>query len=198
MQIPYKRIELLANISIIFAALLVTTLLAKRFIIDRPSDPGSSSAQERVKVGTRVSLPDLDWSQSDRNLILILNKDCRFCTESASFYQRIVTETKNLQGVRVVAALPHELAVSSRYLSGLQVGISEIRQADPTSLGVRGTPTLLLVNKAGLITDIWSGKVPPDKEAEVLSRIKPNNLSNSTGWEGNPLSYRCYLIACFG
>lgn len=172
MQIPYKRIELLANISIIFASLLVATLLAKRFVIDRPPDPAPSSVRETVKVGTRVSLPDVDWSQSDRNVVLILNKDCRFCTESASFYQRIVTETKNLQAVRLVAALPHELAESSRYLSSLQVGIAEIRQADPISLGVRGTPTLLLVNKAGLITDIWSGKVPPDKEAEVLSRIQ--------------------------
>jgi hypothetical protein len=42
----------------------------------------------------------------------------------------------------------------------------------PASLGVRGTPTLLLVNNTGKIADFWVGKLSPDKEAEGLRRLR--------------------------
>jgi len=51
------------------------------------------------------------------------------------------------------------------------VGISDVRQAALSSLGARGTPTLILVNNNGIITDSWVGMLSPEKEAEVWTRL---------------------------
>jgi hypothetical protein len=54
---------------------------------------------------------------------------------------------------------------------GKLAGLRTIRQAPPSSLGVQGTPTLLLVNKEGVITSSWRGKLPSEKELEVMARL---------------------------
>lgn len=164
----HKKIELLANVCIIAVAVLLGFVLIKRFVFPAtPTDPG-----EDIKVGTRVSLPDINWSQSEHNLVLVLQKGCHFCTESGPFYQHLTRETTALAKVRLIAALPQDVREASQYLRDLGVAVNEIRQVPPASLGVRGTPTLLLVDNKGLITDVWVGKLPPDKEAEVLRRLK--------------------------
>lgn len=164
----YKKIELLANVCIIVVAVILGFVLIKRFVFPpTPTEPG-----ENVKVGTRISLPDINWSQSERSLVLVLQKGCHFCTESGPFYQHLTRETTALTNVRLIAALPQDVGEGRQYLSDLGVAVNEIRQVPPASLGVRGTPTLLLVDNTGTITDVWVGKLPPDKEAEVLRRLK--------------------------
>jgi hypothetical protein len=46
-----------------------------------------------------------------------------------------------------------------------------VRQAPLSAVGVSGTPTLLLIDGGGAIKESWVGKLPPDKETEVLSRL---------------------------
>jgi hypothetical protein len=164
----YKKIELVANVSIIAVAVILGFVLIKRFVLPpAPTEPG-----ENIRVGTRISVPDINWSQSERNLVLVLQKGCHFCTESGPFYQQLTRETTALANVRLIAALPQDVGEASQYLSDLGVAVNEIRQVPPASLGVRGTPTLLLVDNTGIITDFWVGKLSPDKEAEVLRRLK--------------------------
>jgi hypothetical protein len=54
---------------------------------------------------------------------------------------------------------------------GKLAGLRTIRQAPPSSLGVQGTPILLLVNKEGVITSSWRGKLPSEKVLEVMTRV---------------------------
>jgi hypothetical protein len=47
----------------------------------------------------------------------------------------------------------------------------EIRSASLDSIHVRGTPTLILVNDKGEVTDQWVGKLAADREDEVIQKI---------------------------
>jgi hypothetical protein len=38
-------------------------------------------------------------------------------------------------------------------------------------LGVRGTPTLILVDGSGTVADVWVGALPSNQENEVISRL---------------------------
>ena len=167
----YKRIEVAANVAIIMVALLLGFVLVKRFILNS-APPDQAALFNTSKPGTKISLPENDWSQSDRHLVLVLQKDCHFCTESAPFYRRLIEVLAKRKDVQLIAALPHNVGESKQYLDGLSVSINDLRQADPSSIGVSGTPTLLLVDRTGTITDVWVGKLPPEKEQEVLSRLQ--------------------------
>jgi hypothetical protein len=52
------------------------------------------------------------------------------------------------------------------------VHLPEIHRGSFPKLGIDATPTLLLVNQEGVVSQVWIGKLTPEKETEVLSQIK--------------------------
>jgi hypothetical protein len=164
-----RKIELLANVGIICVALLVGAAFAKNHLF--PTTSARPTAPAPVPAGAKLSLPGVDWAQSEKTLVLALNKGCRYCSNSASFYQRLARATVGRKDVRLIVVLPQEVAEGKKYLDELQVPIPEIRQASLDSLGVMGTPTLILLDKTGNVTAAWTGQLPADKEPDVLRSL---------------------------
>jgi hypothetical protein len=52
------------------------------------------------------------------------------------------------------------------------VHVDDVKQVPLNTLGVRATPTLLLVNDTGVVTDVWVGRLQPDQEAQVLTALE--------------------------
>ena len=119
-----------------------------------------------------MSLPDVDWEGNGRTLLLVLHKGCRYCTASAPFYQRLVSDGAGRGSVRLIAVLPEGIEEGRDYLKGLGVSIADVRQATPTSLGLRGTPTLVLVDNRGVVTRSWAGQLDAVGERQVLSSLQ--------------------------
>lgn len=165
-----RRLEVAANVAIIVVAVLVCFVVVKTYLLGGSTKPQQQS--QAPATGSKVSMSDVDWGKNGRTLVLVLQKGCHFCSESAPFYQRLVRDTAGHEGLRLIAVLPQQVEEGKQYLNDLGVSIDEVRQAPPSDLSVRGTPTLLLVDGSGIVTDSWVGKLPPDKEAEVLNRLK--------------------------
>lgn len=126
-----------------------------------------------VVVDSAVSLPGINWGQNKQTLLLVLREGCHFCNDSAGFYQRLVKESQASGNSTFVAAvLPGTVDDSRKYLGHLGVPITEVRQEGLGALGVRGTPTLLLINDKGVVTKSWVGRLPTDKEREVISAVR--------------------------
>jgi len=159
-----QRIELIANIAIIVAAVALVAVLAQRFFLTK------SVASQEIAVGTKISLPEVEWAKNGKTMLVVLQKGCRFCTESAAFYQRLAQTAAN-KSVKLIAVLPDTPAQGREYLNALEVPITDIRQASLSSISVRGTPTLILVDDIGAVAETWIGKLPPEKESEVLARL---------------------------
>ena len=164
-----QRLEVLTNLAIIFAAALLSVVLIKNYLLPYFSKDGPRDFH--VPAGTKVSLPGVDWSNNNQTLLLVLQKGCHFCTESAGFYQRLVRETAGRGSVHLIAVLPQESDEGKKYLDDLGVTIEEVKQAQLDSIGVQGTPTLILVNNQGVVITSWVGKLTADGEAEVLRRL---------------------------
>jgi len=166
-----KKIEVAANVAIICVALLLGGVLFKRYLLPGSAPAGEPGRAEQLKPGTRLSLPDVDWSRSRKTLVMVLSTNCRYCTESAPFYQVLAREKSGRDDVRLLAVLPQAVEESQKYLDAHGVAVSEVRKATPEAFGVRGTPTLIVVDSAGAVVDSWVGKLPQAKEVEVLNRL---------------------------
>src|SRR3989442_15670806 len=94
-----KKLELLANLAIVAIALLLGIVVAKRYLL-RGTAPGlaAAPAEARILPGTKLELPSIDWTRSQQTLLLVLSEGCRFCTESAGFYQRLAKEKAKGEG----------------------------------------------------------------------------------------------------
>ena len=74
--------------------------------------------------------------------------------------------------MKLLALLSQDKADAEEFLSKGGVRVDDVRQVALDSMGVRGTPTLLLVDEAGTVTDTWEGKLPADQEGQVLAALK--------------------------
>lgn len=67
--------------------------------------------------------------------------------------------------------MPQTVEEGKQYLKNLGVDISEVYNAKLASIGVTATPTLLLIDQSGVVSDMWRGKLSDDAEKEVLSKL---------------------------
>ena len=162
----FKKLEVTANISLIAISVLFGFVLLKNQVFsDRSRQPPELSP------GTRITLSGVDWKSRHWTLLLALSNQCRFCSESASFYKRLTAGVAT-DSVRVIAVLPQSIDIGREYLKSLDLSIEEIRQTPMEALKVSGTPTLILVNEEGIVGKVWRGKLSAEKEAEVMALLQ--------------------------
>ena len=182
-----KKVALLANLATIAIAILLGVAVVQlhsltklpRFAVPTraaaPPQAGTTAPlpSEPLRVGTR--LPGSEWAKNDRTLLIALSEGCRYCSASGPFYQRLTREVSGKKNIGVVAVLPQAVNEGRHYLTSLGVSVADVRQVSLDDLGVIGTPTLILVNKEGVITNAWRGQLPSNKEDEVLNQLKCGN-----------------------
>ncbi|MGB7209514.1 MAG: redoxin family protein [Pyrinomonadaceae bacterium] len=181
MKKAFRYAQFLANIATIIIAVFFGLFVIKSFVADSsvppripataaPGTSAQSPVPKTTPVGQAVPLENIDWAKNQKTLVLYVSTKCRFCTESGPFYQRLVQENA-LKNVKFVAVMPQPVEEGREYLTKLGVKIDEVYQTPLQSIGVRSTPTLLLVNDSGVVTDSWVGKLQPEREDQVISKL---------------------------
>jgi hypothetical protein len=161
------KLETAANVSTIVAALLLSAVMLKVYFIPTGgSRPPQAVSAPVVGTSVKGQLPGVDWQRNGRTLVLALSTQCRLCTESAPFLRRLADGAG--KGVKIVAVLPQPLAEAEQYLKGEGVRVDQVKQATPGSIGVRGMPTMLLVNERAVVTGVWEGKVDAQQQDQAL------------------------------
>lgn len=158
-----KKIEMVANIGIIIAAVILIFVFVRNYTAKSATGP-------MITAGAKFGLKDVSWQANSKNMVLAVSTTCHFCTESAPFYRELVSQCKQ-QHVHTIAVLPQSVAEAESYLKNEGVTVDEVRQATLHDLEINGTPTLLLVDGSGTVKNVWLGKLPDDKEKEVLSKL---------------------------
>jgi hypothetical protein len=175
MSLPGK-IEIVSNIATIGAAVLLSLVLVKVYFVPNPSSPARTAppvrAAAEATVGTSLKsqLPGVDWSKNGRTLVLAISTACHFCKDSEPFYRRIRQEVGG--GVKMVAVLPQPQAEAEQYLSTAGLKVDQVKQLTLNTIGVRGTPTMLLVDGKGVVTKVWVGRLQDQDQEQVLSVLK--------------------------
>lgn len=163
-----KKIELVANLAIIGVSCLLGALLVERNLTIDRTEQVSKSDHQGVSAPTVSSL-DIDWRRSKQTLLLAVSSTCHFCTESAPFYKQLAKEHGN---TRLIAVLPQSIDQGERYLEELGVGVDGVKQVTLSSINIKGTPTLILVDSDGLVVNTWVGKLSEAQQQEVLSKLR--------------------------
>jgi len=130
----------------------------------------NSESTPSVKRGDILRLPGVNWSAS-RTVVLVVSTTCPACDSSTPFYKKLAAlVTPDLDVVTVAAEPPDAV---SGWLQAKGVSLTRIHQAsDLTSLGLHMTPVLLIVDRAGGVTDIMNKRLQPADEARVLDRLQ--------------------------
>jgi thioredoxin-related protein len=160
-----KKLELFSNIAIILVAVTLIGVVIYKVLPEAKQIP-----TKQLKAGSEFSLPDVNWAENKKTLVLVLQKGCHFCTDSASFYKTLAEKNQNNNKVKLVAAFPHSVDEAKNYLSELGVAITDIRYFK-FGKEIDGTPTLVLVDEQGKVADSWEGKLSSEEEQAVFEKL---------------------------
>lgn len=89
-----RRVNWVVNVALVLAGVALVVVLARSFFGGRTVEP--------LKAGARLNLNGVAWNESRETLVMALSSECRYCTESAPFYQRLVSDLR--AGVRRVSS----------------------------------------------------------------------------------------------
>ncbi len=125
---------------------------------------------DKPVVGSKLSIPNVDWS-AGTTLVKAQQNGCKYCEESTTFYRRLREKAVGAK-TRMLAVVPGDKAEISRYLSDQDLVVDELINVSLSDVSVTYTPTLLVVDRAGIIKEVWVGKLDGTKEEEVIRRIQ--------------------------
>ena len=180
-MLPHKvsanKLKLALNVAIVLAVFVLGAVLVKRSYFVQPGEYDYKLAPD-----ARLKIAGVDWAKTDRTLLIAMRKDCRYCSESAPFYRRLVPELTKQGNVNVIALFPEGENGGDAYINDLGIPITQSKSVSLSSLGIKITPTLVVVDRNGVVTQMWVGKLPPRTESVVMQRLNVNDPRPETDW----------------
>jgi len=167
MQDIAKKLNVLANVTIIIVGVIIVALLVKRQFFSEPK-----FSTNNFQIGKRAPLKGVKWDQSDQTLFLVITEKCQFCTSSLPFYRQLAEMRDSQNKFKLVVITTDKGDEGKRYFNSLGISIDEIKQVTDKSIGIVRVPSIILANSSGIVTGIWTGKLTSVQETEVLDRLK--------------------------
>jgi hypothetical protein len=161
-----KRLEVVTNIAVLLAVVVFIAFVGRQEF-ERRNAPHPRSAQEMV--GRTVQLPGVQFSSANKTLLLAISTTCHFCKDSEPFYKDLLA--KNHSGINIIAVLPQPLAEAQSYVRQSIAPSVQVVSAQLDSIGVGGTPTLLLIDGGGKVQQAWVGKLDDKGQQQVESML---------------------------
>ena len=170
-----SRLETTSNVVVVLAAAIVIgNNLYSRFVPPRSrAESGLSGRLVGKTLDLRGSLP----VGHQGSVTAFIAQDCHYCRESIEFYRRVAKLTQGGRpcDVKLLAVAPREREKRDSFQAFLADQNLQVDGADVVSfasVGVQGTPTLVLRDSSQVVKNVWVGFLAPSRQNEVLERVK--------------------------
>jgi rhodanese-related sulfurtransferase len=143
-----------------------------RLLASRP--PSATSASPSVlRPGAKLVIDGIDWNRAAVNVLLFVSTSCDACVKSVGFYGRLTAAAAQSPGVRVIVASQEADANVREWLSANHVVASAVvRVAQAARVGFIVTPTVLLVDSAGVVKSRLASRLLPEEQALLVAAVK--------------------------
>lgn len=133
----------------------------------------ATARPELVRRGTRVVLPNVQWDEGVRNIVLLASATCPACNDSITFYRSLGDYTRDVPELRFVIAAADDAETIANWAGthGIRYDVL-VELRDAVLLGFTLTPTLLLVDDDGVVTDVMLGRLSTEEESILWERLR--------------------------
>jgi thiol-disulfide isomerase/thioredoxin len=158
---------------LIIASLFFIGTLARNYYLSRIPDP---NIELGVKKGEQVKLPEgaaANKQSAPATLVLALSTHCAFCQASVPFYQKLaVFKNSAPERVRLATVMTEPKEEIEAYLKKHGIAADAVFSMPVSQIGVKGTPTLLLLDGQNKLIESWVGQLNSQEESEVIARLQ--------------------------
>ena len=160
-----SRLESVSNIAVIVAAIALCAALVRNQFFTAQESGSPKSLQ-----GATIDLASLTSSPSKRNLVLFISETCHFCEQEMPFYRTL--REKLPSQASLLAVFPPQEPEPEKFLAAKAVKVDHVTSSLALAeIGVRGTPTLLLLDEHGKVERAWVGAQPPSVHDEIVASV---------------------------
>jgi thiol-disulfide isomerase/thioredoxin len=167
------RLDKAANVALIIACLLLIGTLARNYYLSRIPDP---NIELGVKKGEPVKLPEggsAEGQSAPATLVLALSTHCGFCQASVPFYQKLAVFKNSAPArVRLATVMSEPKEEIEAYIKKNGIAADAVFSMPVSQIGVKGTPTLLLLDGQNKLVESWVGQLSSQDESEVIRRLQ--------------------------
>jgi hypothetical protein len=164
-----QAIDVVANVTTIVVLLFFAVFVVQKEFISK------NRARKDVETGaTMPAISGVQYGTAEKTVLVAATSSCRFCLASMPFYRRLFDHVVTRGRLQFMFIRPANDEMFGRIIS--QNGLSSAPQAkaDFEVLRVSRTPTIIVVDRAGRIDRIWTGKLDEGdegKEGQVLKYL---------------------------
>jgi hypothetical protein len=126
-------------------------------------------AKAKPEVGKSIGVASVDWSSAKHHLVLLLNADCKHCSESAPFTQHLIEKTS--KNVQAVALFPHARKTADAFLNRHSIRANQVIANVTLPWGIFESPTVMVCNERGQIEFVHVGKLSPNNSYQVENDV---------------------------
>lgn len=155
-----KHLHRALNVAIVVACVFLVLSLVKRYYVT-----------ERIS-GRTISVPGVDFSHSNKTLLLFLRQDCGVCIDSLPFYKQLARSFQDPVNVRLVLITPNQPELADSFFQKEGLRFETVVQAKRGELGVKLSPTLILTDASGIVHGSWIGQLSPQQETEIWNMLR--------------------------
>jgi thioredoxin-related protein len=164
------RLDKLTNVVVIVTCIVVCGVVVKNYTDRRTPPPLSISGYQR---GDQIEKIEGLHTDADRSLLLIVRSTCRYCTDSMPFYRLLREERDKADSrVKLVAVCLESRESCEEYLRKNEFTPDTVVTANPESLKAKATPTLVLVDSGGRVSETWVGRLEGNRQGEVVRVVQ--------------------------
>jgi hypothetical protein len=124
-------------------------------------------------IGQRINLPSSAFGSADRALVLFASADCSACRRAKPFLLDLAKRADGQPATRFVVAMDVSAGEKTRadgvsYVRAIGLADERLMPFDPSTTRVQRLPTVLLVDRSGIVRGNWE---PPFAQDDMLAAL---------------------------
>jgi hypothetical protein len=166
--------DAVANSVTVLAGLAVIYFIVSAVVTGHSNTRVERTSHTMVGWSKGASAPRLSgitYSSAEHTLLIAASSSCHYCQLSRPFYERVLEFSAKRNHLQVITVFPTTDSNVDLFLKEGNLVSPHVVRADFKSIHVKGTPTLLLVDRSGHIQDFWIGALRESEEATVLGLL---------------------------
>jgi thiol-disulfide isomerase/thioredoxin len=169
-QPPARGLSKVADIALILTCLVVGGVVVMRQFARSPSEATSA---DTYQPGETVALPAVDFSTAEQTAVIVVKRECAFCTKSMPLYRKLGQASAKAPGALgfVIVSL-NSVEETRAHLKSEGVVATHVLSVQSGHLRIRATPTLVIVNRDGRVVKTYVGMLSGSQEEEVRRQLK--------------------------
>jgi thiol-disulfide isomerase/thioredoxin len=164
-------LEKITHISLIAVCCLAASVILHDQVAARSVPAAGSAVGDLPLDGSTVTLKDISWTKSTQTVVLFMSAHCHWCQKSVPLYQAVSALHKTAGGFQFVVVSNDPPGQTESFLKENSIEVDKVLSPVPGSLGIRGTPTILLVDQSGKVSFSHKGMMAKAIDDQFLKRL---------------------------